>query len=87
MAIGLLAFFIYSFNHGFPGELFKILVIGTIWLVVALIVSSRLLKTSCWPAKIFAWSQIIQGAGGFVLDLLGYTSSCWRYYGHIVWNP
>jgi hypothetical protein len=76
-----------SFNHGFPDELFKILVFEMVWLVVALIISSRLLKISIWPAKIFAWSQIIQAVSVFVLGFSDYVASCWRHYGHIVWNP
>src|ERR1700759_3709166 len=80
-------FVITSFNHGFPGELFRILVFETIWLVVALILSSRLLKKASWLSKFLAWSLIVQGAGTFVLGVLYYISSCWRHYGHVVWNP
>jgi hypothetical protein len=76
-----------SFNHGFPGELFKELVFQMVWSLVALIISNRLLKIKIWPAQIFAWSQIVQIFSLLILGFLGYASSCWRHYGHIVLNP
>jgi hypothetical protein len=81
-------FFIFnSFNHGFPGELFKELVFTIIWALIALVISFRLMKISALLVKIFAWSQIIQAVSLLVLAYSGYASSCWRHYGRIVWNP
>src|SRR5476649_680833 len=72
-----------SFNHGFPGELFKIMVFDIFWSIIALIISYRLLRIQTWPTRIFAWSQFTQVISLLILAFSAYAVSCWRHYGHI----
>ncbi|HEY4415882.1 MAG TPA: hypothetical protein VGO57_09335 [Verrucomicrobiae bacterium] len=76
-----------SFDHGFPGEKFKMMIFGFLWSIIALIISNRLLRIHTWRSRVFAWSQITQVITLIYLAVLAYVSSCWRHYGHIVWNP
>lgn len=76
-----------SFNHGFPGELFKLLMVQIVWSVIALIISYRLLKIPTKPTRIVAWAQFVQAICLVLLFGFNYVATCWRCYGRIVWNP
>ncbi len=73
--------------HGFPREWFFVLVITFIWSVAALISSYFLYRQSVMPAKILAFFQFIQSVSAVLITAVGYIGACWRYYGHVVWNP
>ena len=79
--------FILPFTHGFPSEAFREMIFAFVWSLLALINSYRLYCVPMAAVRIFAFLQFIQSVCLLFLTVLGYVSACWRYYGHIVWNP
>jgi hypothetical protein len=77
----------FSLTHGFPTEMFREMIFAFVWAFLALINSYRLYRVPMMAVRVFAFLQFIQAVSGLLLAMLAYISACWRYYGHIVWNP
>lgn len=78
---------IFPMTHGFPSEAFRLMVFSLIWSVVASILGYKLYWVSMRVTRIYSLLQFIQTTCIILLSGLGYVSSCWNHYGHIVWNP
>ena len=76
-----------SLTHGFPAEMFRELIFTFVWSSLALINSYKLYQVPMMAVRVFAFLQFIQSVCALLLTVLSYISACWRYYGHIVWNP
>jgi hypothetical protein len=79
--------FMCPLTHGFPSEMFQGMILAFVWSALALMNSYGLYRAPMPAVRAFAVLQFLQAVCSVFLVALGYVSACWRYYGHIVWNP
>jgi hypothetical protein len=77
----------FAYTHGFPSEMFSGFMFAIFWSFFALIGSYRLYRYPMIAMKILAFCQFMESVCALYLTGLEYISACWRFYGHIVWNP
>jgi hypothetical protein len=75
-----------SFNHGFPSEMFRMLVFSLFWALPAL-ASSWWLSRLGGLKRVFSWLQLCESLAFVSLSFFDYAQSCYRHYGHLVWDP
>jgi hypothetical protein len=65
----------------------SLLIFALFWSALALISSYGLYRQPKTVVKILAFFQFFQSLCALYLSVLDYVSACWRYYGHVNWNP
>lgn len=75
-----------SYNHGFPAELFFLFVLYLFWSLPVFFSAWRLSRLTALY-RVMSWLQLLEALMIVWLSFFAYAQSCFRHYGHLVWNP